>query len=268
MATESSSLKIAKFDGTPAKWDDFKFHLRNLLEMRDDDLAEYVFTAVAKPGKAGDEAKWNQKRSKAYSAVAVHLESAGLAHIRNVERDGHVAYLALEGFYEKKSVQNVLSLKMVLFGMKMGGSEPAYLFAHRVQEIVQRLKVLEVETPDEDICAIILAGLDERYASLVTAMDLSESFTSMTLLEKLQVFDDRMERNGTDVSTVGLIAKGANRHGSNLKKDMVCFKCGGKGHMARECTGKSAQANMTLGVAGVSEDHDYVERFESCSLDV
>ena len=182
-----------------------------------------------------------------------------MVHIRNVERNGRVAWLALEGYFEKKSVSNVIKLKMVFFSMKQDREEKAFNFGHRIKAIVGRLGVLGVQTSEDDQCAVMLAGLGDKYANLVTAMDLENGLTLEFLLGKLRTFEDRCDRNGTDASTTALAASSSykrNQRYSEHKKGLVCHNCGGKGHKVSEC---SSARTVGANIAGVSPDLEFRE---------
>jgi len=261
MSTDNNNYyKITPFDGAPENWDEFKFAFLNCLEMAGDSMVDYVTTAVEEPSKSAEKVTHKKMVSKSYAFVCVNCGPAALTHIRTVERNGYVAWKTLLGFYEKKSVSNIIKMKMTLFGMKMHEDEKSYVFGHRIQAVVDRLKVLAVDTPDADVCAILLAGLDSRYDALVTAMDLETGLTSVSLLDKLRTFEDRRDRSGVDSSTMALAAtsnrgKKNKQYAAYLKK-LVCLTCGGKGHKAKDCpTGKTFEANM----AGVTADFEYME---------
>jgi hypothetical protein len=257
MAGESSYFKITKFDGHPESWDDFKFNFLNLCEMQDD-LVDYVISNVEEPNGTKEKVKWAQKKSKSYAFLAVHLESVALVHIRNVERSGFVAWSALLSHYERKSVSNVIKLRMAFFSMRQNDDERAFVFAHRITALVSRLKTLGSQTADGDQCAVLLAGLTAKYESLVTALDLEDKLTFDSLVGKLRVFEDRVDRNGSDSSTVALVARAYKKNQRYKKREqaLVCHNCGGKGHKSPDCPSeRMASAN----IAGVTADFEYME---------
>jgi len=246
--------RVPKFNGDRETWPEFKFAFLNALELYEG-LPDYVLQNVAEPSTPSAKSKWSQMKRKAYAVIAVSLEAAAAQHISHLgmgadaDRDGYVAWKILLAFYEKKTVGNVIQLKMALFSVKMEPEEKAYQFAHRIGRFVGQLKMMDYATPDEDRVAVMIAGLSSKYEALVTSLDLDEKLTFEKLLENLENFENRAARNdaGASSGSAAFMATDLKKHSVPYKeyiKTVICNTCGGKGHKAKDCPTATVYANM------------------------
>lgn len=136
------------------------------------------------------------------------------------------AWDKLEDVYKAKSNARKLQLKRELTSISLKPKESITLYVSRAKDIRDQLIAAGYEASEEEVALSLLAGLPEGYESIVdTIQATTEALDIDELMPKLLIVEQRVK----DRNDASLIKE---------KAFVVCFKCGQKGHIKRNCPKK------------------------------
>ena len=175
-------------------------------------------------------AKFMSRRDKALAIIVLAVDPS-LLYLLGDPEDPAAVWKKLSGQFQKKTWANKLSRRKKLFTMKLSDSGS-------MREHIKKMAIAE-PISDEDKSVYLLAGWQEGYDVLVTALESGsdtvpalENVTERLLREELKL-NDRAEAND---SKKLLMAKG--------KKQFTCHYCKKPGHFKKDCW-KFAQAQSS-----------------------
>ena len=165
-------------------------------------------------------------------------------------RTAKEAWQKLEAIYQAKSGARKRQLRKELSQLTMGIGEPVSKFVARAREIQNQLLAAGHEMGDQEVAWAILAGLPATYESIVTVLETStdKDLTLDDMLPKLMSFEQRMLEKPHSAGKLYAEALMAKKW-SNLPETRKCFKCGKRGHIAKNCRNKSIADYMASAIA-------------------
>lgn len=161
------------------------------------------------------------------------------------------AWIQLEETYQAKSNARKLQLRQELAQLKMEQSEPLTKYVGRAKELQAQLGAAGHVVGDGELVWYVLAGLPSGYETIVTVLENSaEELTPDGILPKLLQVEQR-QRQKTEASGMALSAKTAKfgEVGNQAYSGggPVCWCCGEKGHVKRNCPKRGGQQRTNGG---------------------
>ncbi|TFY76941.1 hypothetical protein EWM64_g7071 [Hericium alpestre] len=196
-----------------------------------------------------------KKRQQARSKITLSIESSQMPFIVGLE-DPRLMWKTLEDIHRSGSVNHILSLRRCFFSMTKLESESTMDWTSCVRSTALELFHSPVPVQDIDIILVITDDLPEEYQSIVTALD-GIPFSDLTLssvMSCISGLESQLSRSQDrcSVSDQALVARQTRFTGSS-SKDVTCYTCGEKGHMARVCP--SSQSHVRFAKADSVESN-------------
>ena len=146
---------------------------------------------------------------------------------------------------------------MQLYGLYMKKGTHISEHLRKIDELSDQLEAIGEHVSEVHKVAVLLRSVQETYPTLVTAFlargndELTLVFVKQALLDKEQ---RRVKPSDLPVSSEDLALR-AGRGRTRVSGSITCFKCGRKGHFARDCLkSKSAKQHHRAKKAEKQED--------------
>jgi len=188
--------------------------------------------------------------------ILLSVDPSQLGFIGRLE-DPSEAWQTLETIHRSSSVNSVLSLHRHFFTMKKLPPESILTWIGRVHTCALELSLTTAPVTDLDIILIISEGLPPEYAPTVTTFDnLPISELTLDLVRtRLMSMEAQMkrttQREDGAFSDLAMVAanssaqsRGRGRHVGQVRKDLTCYTCGGRGHIAAVCPSPQDRAHI------------------------
>lgn len=234
----------------------WKFKLDLLLKMKD--LSEYVSGNIVKPEETSvGYGAWVKKDIEAQTIIGLNVDEKIALKISTC-KSANEMITRLEGLYGKKSQKSTAMLQQQFFSYKYDESKSVAENCLLIDGLAQDLRSNGEEVKDSWIMSRILNSLPSKFDHFHAAWEsVTEADKSLqNLRDRLQQEEIRLQSRESDVVENALVGKfnkfkkeNKNQMKSQKKVDnagnsqfksgkIKCFKCGGVGHMKRDCTNK------------------------------
>jgi len=206
--------------------------------------------------------EWNLLDRKALGTIRLCLAASVTL---NISKETTTAGLmeALSKLYEKPSASNKVFLMKRLFNMKMseGGSVADHL--NDFNTVTSQLSSVGVNFDDEIRALLFLCSLPESWNGLVMAISNSVSGSSTLKFDDVvgAILSEEMRRKSSGAESRGRKMERGKSSGyrsksrkgrSKSRSGIVCWKCGKKGHLKRDCRSRKGKE----GDAQQENDHE------------
>ena len=207
-------------------------------------------TILNEPNGEAEVAADGKKNADAYAELIQLLDDKSLSLImRDAPDNAREALKILRGYYAGKGKPRIINLYTMLTSLQKTSRESVTDYIIRAETAITALRNAGETLSDGLLVAMVLKGLPEGFRPF--AIHVAHNDDKITFAEfktKLQSFEDT-EKLSTAESSDNVM-KTAARYGrrpakqsaydrNNEDADMVCFKCGTKGHRARACRQKT-----------------------------
>ncbi|XP_019717215.1 uncharacterized protein LOC109510950 [Hippocampus comes] len=187
-----------------------------------------------------EEAKDKEQNGMAYAELIQFLDDKSLGLVmREAADDGRKALKMLREYYAGKGKPRLINLYSELTSLQMGSKESVTDFVIRAETIITALRNAEEVMSDDLLIAMVLKGLPESFKPFAVHVTQSEEKLKFADFKtRLRPYEDaeklcaQVSDNVMKVNVKDNTPRGDNK---NKMADMVCFKCGEKGHKARGC---------------------------------
>ena len=240
MSPTSAKLQADKFDGTNYRLWSYKMEMY----LRAKGLWEHVEESVeADPILNG----------KAQAEIVMALSDGQLMHCIHA-KSAKMVWMILKRINERKDVTSKMMLKEKFATFKYSGGN----MSKHVEDL-ERL-ILSMDSagcrPDEDdVCMTLLRSLPSQYESLVQAIRINMvKFSFIDIAGKIASEELRQqdsESTSEQVAMQAKIKKGKTGKKPQSKANVVCYKCGKRGHYKNECRSKD-QGTYNSGESNVA----------------
>ena len=213
------------FDGDEAKFERWEQRFLGYLKLR-------KLKDVISAEEPGEEEEWIEKNENVYAELIQLIDDTSLSLVmRDAENDGRKAMKILREHYTNVSKPRVIALYMELTSLAKSHSETTTDYMIRAETAAAALKASGEEVSDSLLVAMTLKGLPDDYKPFVVVINQKESVTFEEFKRHLRNFEEaervRNANTSTDDDTV------MKSKSSNANKDITCYKCGKKGHIAQ-----------------------------------
>ncbi|XP_024121612.1 pleckstrin homology-like domain family B member 1 isoform X3 [Oryzias melastigma] len=240
MATRTK-IKWPTFDGRAEEYE--LWEERMLCCMHSAGLKQTILNKPAGPLSVDEQARDDKLNADAYCALAPLLDNTSLGLIfRDTKDKGRESLKVLREHYIGKGRPRIVSLYITLTSLKKADTETVTEYIIRAEQIITALKTAG-EAPSEGLMmAMIMRGLPEKYKPFTLMV--THSSADMKLGEfkaKLRNFEasEDMEPVADDAGERVLKARAAVKKRSGPPTELVCWRCGEKGHRKDDCSKKA-----------------------------
>lgn len=172
-----------------------------------------------------------KKIAQTKSKIILSIEPSIYSHIKEAKSAKDV-WTKLKSLYADSGFSRRISLLRVLITTKLETSESMETYICQIIETAQKLTETGFEITDEWIGSLLLAGLPEKFAPMIMAIEHSGILISADSI-KTKLMDIKVENCGT--AFAGNTFKKNKFNDKFKKKGPRCFNCNNYGHIKDNC---------------------------------
>lgn len=174
--------------------------------------------------------EWKQKDGRARATISLSIDDNQIVHVYKC-RWAKEMWTELQKVHERSNLSNKLYLLRKLYQSKLENKTMSD-YIKEVLELVERLSGVGEVIKDFHVAALLLGGLPDNYASLVTALD-TRPDNELTLEYVKGKLIDEFKRKGANGD--GESALNVRKIIDGVNKVRECYFCHRKGHYKKDC---------------------------------
>lgn len=241
---------ISKFDGT--NYQAWKFQLKAIFVANG--LTGVVDgTCIRSIENAGT---WDKSNAKAMVIISSTVEASQLEYLLTCETAKDM-WSRLSVIHEQKSETNKLLLMTRFHDYKMASNDNVAQHIAKVENMARQLKDVGETVSNITIMAKILGSLPSKFSALVTAWDSVDTNNQTIHMLTQRLIKEEARMTVMDETSNALTAtnvkhnqkkqtmdkKAADKRTQHPRKEITCFYCQKRGHIARECRKRLRETN-------------------------
>ncbi|UYV65318.1 hypothetical protein LAZ67_3003933 [Cordylochernes scorpioides] len=235
-----ANTTITKLNG--ANYSSWSFQIK--LVLIENDLWSLINPGEAKPDPSDLVATklFLSREGKAFAKICLGINDEQQFHVQHLNTPKEV-WEEMEKLYAPKdSRYRAVLLRRQLYGERLTQHSNMEGYMGKINQTVNELALIGDKIDDGDLAMVLLGGLPEDWDTVVSNIcNLPDSdFTTATV--KRRLFAEAERRSSNLPKDVGAMIVNASSKPIETEKQfkakVVCFKCGGNGHYARECRNK------------------------------
>jgi len=188
---------------------------------------------------------WRTRVDLALNEIIGEVSDGQLVHTR-VSREPKVVWDRLKEVHESQGLGSVISTWQKFFQMRKANDVSIQAHAGAIREVADRLTGLGDEPSEALMVAVLMLSLPVSYGALVISLDSHADRTKFDFV--VQHCLNEEARQLSLESSMPSVALHAAPKPRRDKKDIVCFKCGKKGHYRNECKEKDSETSASVQV--------------------
>jgi hypothetical protein len=245
MAEQRRRLPRQTFDGDETKYELWEtkmlghFHLSGLKD-----------TVLREPRTEVEIAADRKKNADAYAELILLLDDKSLSLVmRDAPDNGRKALQILREYYAGRGKPRIINLYTTLTSLHKANDESVMDYIIRAETAITALRNAGETLGDSLLVAMALKGLPESFKPFaihvahtednITFADFKTKLRSFEETEKIKAADSNDSVMKTQGKTGWRPTKTSARGWNKDDSEMVCFKCGTKGHRAKACRQKT-----------------------------
>ena len=178
------------------------------------------------------------KNEEAYAELIQFLDDTSLSLVmRDAVDDGNKALKILREHYAGGGKPRIISLYTELTSLIKTSNETVTNYVIRAETAASALKSAKETVSDSLLIAMVLKGLPDSYKPFVVVITQSDKqHTFCEFRAALRSFEDteRARSNTEDDSIMKTVGRMTTTRAES-RDDVTCYKCGQRGHIARNC---------------------------------
>lgn len=239
------NLPRLTFDGDETKYELWEtkmlghFHLSGLKD-----------TVLKEPQSEAEIAADAKKNADAYAELILLLDDKSLSLVmRDAPNNGRKALGILREYYAGRGKPRIISLYTMLTSLQKANNESVTDYIIRAETAITALRNAGETLGDGLLVAMVLKGLPESFKPFsihvahtddkITFAEFKTKLRSFEETEKVKTAESSDNVMKTQGKTGRQPAKTSARGWIKDDTEIVCFKCGNKGHRARACRQKA-----------------------------
>lgn len=177
----------------------------------------------------------SKKENKCHSMIIQRICDDYLEYVKDKETPKGV-WSTLTATFERKGVANRMFLRRELLTLKMTDGENLENHFLKFDRILRELKSAGAKMEDEDVVCQLLLTLPKSYDPVVTALETMKIDELTIEFVKGRLLDDDIKRKTNNEPNENTETPTAVAMSGVMKKDVICYTCGKRGHYKTDCT--------------------------------
>ena len=250
MATEDISFKVEKLTGD--NYHSWKFQMKMCLIGKD--LWEIVTGTdqLAEGATDAEQRKFRKKENFALASVCLSVATNLQIYVRSA-KSAKEAWDNLEQHFEQKSLSRKIFYRRKLYSARMDKGTSMVAHVNYIKTLSEHLEAVGDAVAEKDLVIILISSLPEEYNHLITALETiaEDKLTWDYVRDRLIHEHDKMQSGSAgavkyDACQDALFSKQSQEQTKpSSTKNFKCFYCKKKGHFAKDCYKKKADAKKT-----------------------
>ena len=178
---------------------------------------------------------------KAKAKLILTIDTSLYVHIKEVQTAKEL-WDKLQSMFDDKGFARRISLLRTLISLRLENCDSMANYVNQLIETAQRLKGTGFKIDDEWIGSLLLAGLPEKFAPMIMAIEHSGIEISADAIKtKLLDMEDDFHKDKAGSAFAGKWnggkkkSSGYTQKTSSSKKEIRCYKCQKIGHYKNKC---------------------------------